>query len=263
VLRCVGRRASLPAWREWRPRRERVACAACGAEVRVDDVAIDFVPDRPPPAAWRDRAMQSAWLATLYDRAWRPASFGLSTGFGARSADDEGRRATRLLEGREGPWLDLSCGTGKLTRRFVEARGARGTGVFGLDVSRAMLARARVAAPGVVLVRADAADLPFDDGLFGAVATMAASISTRTPRASSAKWGACSRPAAGGSAPRSSRARGLLSSTGWRGPACAKRARCRSVVTSSPGQTRRDRRAKMAVLGRSAHSLLDDSRCRR
>jgi ubiquinone/menaquinone biosynthesis C-methylase UbiE len=139
--------------------------------VRVDDVAIDVVPDRPPPAAWRDRAMQSAWLARLYDRAWRPASFALSTGFGAPSADDEGRRATRLLEGREGPWLDLSCGTGKLTRRFVEARG---DGVFGVDVSRAMLARTRAAAPGAVLVRADAADLPFDDGVFGAVATMAA-----------------------------------------------------------------------------------------
>jgi len=46
--------------------------------------------------------------------------------------------------------------------------------VFGVDLSRAMLERARLAAPDATLVRADAEDLPFEDGTFGAIANLAA-----------------------------------------------------------------------------------------
>jgi ubiquinone/menaquinone biosynthesis C-methylase UbiE len=46
--------------------------------------------------------------------------------------------------------------------------------VFGLDRSRAMLERARLSAPLATLVRADAADLPFEDATFGAIANLAA-----------------------------------------------------------------------------------------
>ncbi len=55
--------------------------------------------------------------------------------------------------------LDLACGTGYLTRHL------RGT-VVGCDQSAAMLVRARVQAPGVRLVRADALALPFADTSF-------------------------------------------------------------------------------------------------
>ena len=169
VMRCVRCRGPLAGWRD---AKTNFACPGCGAGVWVDDTAIDFVPNRPPPAAWGERAMQSGWLARVYDRWWRPVLFGLSTALGAPSAEEETGRVMDLLAGREGPWLDLSCGPGKLTRRFVDAPGGRE--VFGLDLSRAMLAQARVAAPGAVLVRADAADLPFEDGVFGGVANMAA-----------------------------------------------------------------------------------------
>jgi len=116
--------------------------------------------------------MQSEWLAASYERFWRPIAFALSTGLGAPSAEDEARLALRLLADRKGPWLDLSCGPGTLTRHLVRA--AKQRTVFGLDSSRAMLARARYAAPDAVLVRADAASLPFDDCVFGAIVNMAA-----------------------------------------------------------------------------------------
>jgi ubiquinone/menaquinone biosynthesis C-methylase UbiE len=76
------------------------------------------------------------------------------------------------LAGTTGPWLDLSCGPGMLTRQLVAQ--SEGRRVVGVDLSRAMLERARTAAPSAVLVRADAASLPFGDGSFGAVVNLAA-----------------------------------------------------------------------------------------
>jgi ubiquinone/menaquinone biosynthesis C-methylase UbiE len=159
----------MPTWRGPQP---HAACAQCGAAVRVDEVAIDVVPDRPTPASWGARAMESEWLARSYESWWRPIAFALSTRFGAPSAEEEARLVLGLLAGREGPWLDLSCGPGTLTRALVNAAGLRT--VVGVDSSRAMLARARIAAPGAVLVRADASSLPLYDGVFGAVANLAA-----------------------------------------------------------------------------------------
>jgi SAM-dependent methyltransferase len=156
----------------WRGPQLHAACAQCGAAVRVDEVAIDVVPDRPTPASWGARAMESEWLARSYASWWRPIAFALSTGFGAPSAEHEARLALGLLADREGPWLDLSCGPGTFTRALVDAAELRT--VVGVDSSRAMLARARIGAPGAVLVRADAASLPLCDGVFGAVANLAA-----------------------------------------------------------------------------------------
>jgi ubiquinone/menaquinone biosynthesis C-methylase UbiE len=80
------------------------------------------------------------------------------------------------LRGPEGPWLDLSCGPGWLTRHLADeaTREGRGREVFGVDRSRAMLVRARREAPTAVLVRADAAALPFADAVFAGVANLAA-----------------------------------------------------------------------------------------
>lgn len=65
-----------------------------------------------------------------------------------------------------GPVLELGVGTGRLAQPLVEA----GLAVVGLDASAAMLARcaARRLGPGLQLVRADMAALPFR-GHFGAV----------------------------------------------------------------------------------------------
>jgi ubiquinone/menaquinone biosynthesis C-methylase UbiE len=116
--------------------------------------------------------MQSRWLARVYGRWWRPAAFGVSTGLRMPREEDETRLVLAKLAGTQGPWLDLSCGPGTLTRALV-AR-SDGRTVVGVDLSRAMLEHARVAAPGAVLVRADAASLPFADGAFGAVVNLAA-----------------------------------------------------------------------------------------
>jgi ubiquinone/menaquinone biosynthesis C-methylase UbiE len=147
-------------------------CTGCGAPIRFDAVAIDFVAEGEAPRSVGARAMQSRALARVYETFWRPVLFGLSTRFGAPSAKREAREVLGLIGERPGPWLDLSCGPGGLLRTLVVAAGSRA--VVGLDRSRAMLERARRAAPTATLVRADAANLPFDDGTFGAIANMAA-----------------------------------------------------------------------------------------
>jgi ubiquinone/menaquinone biosynthesis C-methylase UbiE len=169
MVRCLRCRRALSPSREAESNR---ACAGCGAPLRIDDVAIDVIPDHAPPRSWGARAMQSRWLARVYARWWRPVTFGLSTGFGAPRAIEEARLVLERLAASDGPWLDLSCGPGVVTRELVAK--AQGRAVFGVDLSRAMLERAHVAAPTAVLVRADAAALPFGDGVFGAVVNLAA-----------------------------------------------------------------------------------------
>jgi ubiquinone/menaquinone biosynthesis C-methylase UbiE len=148
------------------------ACGRCGAPIRVDAVAIDVVPREVSPSSLGARVMQSRSLARVYERLWRPLSFGLSTWFGAPGIDREARDVVDLFAGTAGPWLDLSCGTGGLLRRLAAAAGTRR--VVGVDLSRPMLERARSAAPNALLVRADAAELPFGDATFGAIANLAA-----------------------------------------------------------------------------------------
>jgi SAM-dependent methyltransferase len=179
MMRCPSCRSPFP-----RPPagEGKGACEGCGAPIVVDDVAIDVLARPIASRSWGERAMGSAWLSRIYDRVWRPAAFSVSTGFGAPRRRDEGLAVLALLGDRAGPWLDLSCGSGWLTRRMVEKarhEGAAGEGggprdVFGVDRSRSMLERARTEAPRAVLVRADAASLPFADGVFAAVANLAA-----------------------------------------------------------------------------------------
>jgi ubiquinone/menaquinone biosynthesis C-methylase UbiE len=140
--------------------------------VRTDDVAIDVLPDGAGVDSLGARAMQSALIARIYKRVWRPVSFGVSTRFGAPGASQEARLVIEKIAATPGPWLDLSCGPGTSTRALVAHAGTRA--VFGVDLSRAMLARAHAAAPTAVLVRADAAHLPFRDASFGAVVNLAA-----------------------------------------------------------------------------------------
>jgi demethylmenaquinone methyltransferase/2-methoxy-6-polyprenyl-1,4-benzoquinol methylase len=88
-------------------------------------------------------------LSLGFDRWWRRVA--------ARAVADATAPGARVL--------DLGCGTGRLGALL--AGRAR---VVGVDVSRAMLARARDAAPPFAgLVQGSAFRLPFADGSFGAV----------------------------------------------------------------------------------------------
>jgi SAM-dependent methyltransferase len=115
-------------------------------------------------------------MARVYEACWRPATFALSTRFSAPSASREASLVVSRLEGHSGPWLDLSCGPGTLTRRMVAAavQSRDPVQVVAVDLSPAMLARVARAAPAALRVRADAADLPFADEAFGAVVNLAA-----------------------------------------------------------------------------------------
>ncbi len=169
ALRCVRCRGPLGAWRE---AARAAACTGCGIPIGVHGTIVDFAAGRSPPGPIGLRAMQSAWLARLYERWWRPVLFAVSTGLGAPGAGEEARRVVGLVSRRAGPWLDVSCGPGTLLRHLCAMPGGRD--VVGLDLSLAMLERARAVAPAALLVRADAADLPFADGTFGAVTNLAA-----------------------------------------------------------------------------------------
>jgi ubiquinone/menaquinone biosynthesis C-methylase UbiE len=64
--------------------------------------------------------------------------------------------------------LDAGCGDGRLLARFVEW-GAAPERLAGVDLSEARVARARERVPGARIERADAAALPFPDGVFDLV----------------------------------------------------------------------------------------------
>jgi SAM-dependent methyltransferase len=72
----------------------------------------------------------------------------------------------RLLGEGTGSLLDVGCGTGA----YDVALADRGWDVIGIDVSEDMLRRAR--AKGVEAVRADAAELPFEDAAFDAAVSV-------------------------------------------------------------------------------------------
>ena len=65
--------------------------------------------------------------------------------------------------------LDVACGTGIVTRRFVSAR--PGTRVTGADLAYGMARMAAVRLPGRVVV-SDSRRLPFPDGTFDAVTSV-------------------------------------------------------------------------------------------
>ncbi len=66
--------------------------------------------------------------------------------------------------------LDVGCGTGTLAQRLAD----RGYEMTGLDPSEGMLEILRERAPSVEAVRGSGTELPFDDGSFDLVLTVAA-----------------------------------------------------------------------------------------
>ena len=115
--------------------------------------------------------MGSRLTARIYQRWWRPLTFGLSSGLRKPSFDREAELVLAQLDRYPGPWLDLACGPGALAERML-AR-APGRLVVASDLSAAMLEQA-AARSRAFRVRADARNLPFADAAFGAVVNLAA-----------------------------------------------------------------------------------------
>jgi SAM-dependent methyltransferase len=133
------------------------------------DGYLDVMGDAQVPQTTGQRVMGSSILPMIYERLWRPVLF---WGFTARNTAQEDRRKLRLLDvGLGDTVLDVACGPGNTTRTMIAAVGPDGLAV-GVDSSATMLAQAVRETPSdsqVGYVRADAVDLPFDDGCFDAV----------------------------------------------------------------------------------------------
>jgi SAM-dependent methyltransferase len=176
ILSCPRCRSAAP-FRELRHPR----CKTCGLEpasapAGVLDLLDVATRGEPAAANTEQRLMESALVARIYDRIWRPTFVRLLAGRGAGasvggiSGELFIHKHSLALDDRPGPWLDLSCGPGAFTRALAAA--APAALVVAVDISRAMLEVAAQRTGGysnVVLVRADAHSLPFVDGAFGGV----------------------------------------------------------------------------------------------
>jgi SAM-dependent methyltransferase len=176
ILACPRCRAAAPFADLRAPR-----CAACGLEPQtavpgVLDLIDVSVGGEPTAPTTEQRLMESALVARVYERMWRPTFVRMLAGKGAGAAvgglpgELYIHKHSLSLDDRPGPWLDLSCGPGAFVRALAAA--APGALVVGLDISRAMLEVAAQRTRGytnAVLVRGDAHSLPFVDGAFGGV----------------------------------------------------------------------------------------------
>jgi ubiquinone/menaquinone biosynthesis C-methylase UbiE len=135
----------------------------------VERGVLDLLGDGFAPTLTQ-RSLDTRPTAWLYDR-FRDV-FAPRVGM-PRFADEADQVASRLALAAGDVVLDVACGHGNFTVELARRVGPEGL-VIGLDISRAMLARAarRVARShldNVLLVRGDALALPFADAAFAAV----------------------------------------------------------------------------------------------
>jgi ubiquinone/menaquinone biosynthesis C-methylase UbiE len=114
------------------------------------------------------RAMNSPFVATVYERLWRPTLFYLASGVTTRDEQRRAGSALRLSGAQR--LLDVACGPGNFTSPLAGEL-PPGSLAVGFDISAPMLARAVQdnAGPRICYVRGDARTLPFDDETFDAV----------------------------------------------------------------------------------------------
>jgi SAM-dependent methyltransferase len=140
---------------------------------------LDLLPDELESTGAVQDLMTTRFVPAIYERYWRPALARAVKGVTGPGMAEEVRIA-RLLLGL-GPGdvvLDVACGPGNFTREFARAVGEEGIAV-GIDASAPMLARGvgemRESHPAnLVLIRGDAVELPFRDGVFDGVSCFAA-----------------------------------------------------------------------------------------
>ncbi|OBF90662.1 SAM-dependent methyltransferase [Mycobacterium sp. 852002-51163_SCH5372311] len=121
-----------------------------------------------PAPTFAQRAMNSPFVATVYERLWRPASFYVASGVTTGAEQRRAASALRLSNARR--LLDVACGPGNFTGPLAAQLPDGGLAV-GFDISEPMLTRAVLdnSGPRTCYVRGDAHMLPFDDETFDAV----------------------------------------------------------------------------------------------
>jgi SAM-dependent methyltransferase len=121
-----------------------------------------------PAPTFAQRAMNSPFVATVYERLWRPTSFYLASGITTGAEQRRAAEALRLSAAHG--LLDVACGPGNFTAELARRLPSGGLAV-GFDISEPMLTRAVLdnSGPGVCYVRGDGRALPFDDETFDAV----------------------------------------------------------------------------------------------
>ncbi|WP_161626588.1 class I SAM-dependent methyltransferase [Desulfatiglans anilini] len=147
----------------------QAVCSICSRELPVVDGIPDFAPHMPmeDPALRRVQKMNSSPVfARLYESfVWR----GFLTRLGAGLSMDQEVEEVLKAAGLRVPATiaDLATGTGHYARAYRTAYpDAR---VYGLDVSMAMLVKARIKARqcgcgGISFLRGDLYEIPFGDG---------------------------------------------------------------------------------------------------
>lgn len=148
-----------------------LTCELCERGHPVTEGVVDLGPDAlqttSNPAR---RAFETLAVARSWDRWLRPALLAASGGR-RLSRSTEAGLVRGLLGDPRGPILDLGCGTGALLRALAERTEL--PPLIGLDVSRRMLDEAlslsREAGVPLTLIRAEAPELPFREGVMGGV----------------------------------------------------------------------------------------------
>lgn len=148
-----------------------LTCGVCHRGHPVTEGVVDLGPDAlQTHASPARRAFETLAVARSWDRWIRPALLAASGGR-RLSRTTEAGLVRGLLGDPRGPILDVGCGTGALLRALAERTEL--PPLIGLDVSRRMLDEAlslsREAGVPLTLVRAEAPELPFADGVLGGV----------------------------------------------------------------------------------------------
>lgn len=143
-------------------------CGNCDRHYDMFGGISDFLGPVAAEPSLSQRLMEARLYAAAYERLARPL---LTRSVTRRPLIEEFRLAAKLLMLKpDHRVLDVACGTGNFTRRFVRHLGEKGYAV-GIDRSRAMLRRAELRRQkedleNLRFVRADALHLPFKDGAF-------------------------------------------------------------------------------------------------
>lgn len=121
-----------------------------------------------PAPTFAQRAMNSPFVANVYERLWRPTSFYLASG--VTTGAEQRRAAAALRLSNASRLLDVACGPGNFTAPLAKQLPSRGLAV-GFDISAPMLTRAVLdnSGPRTCYVRGDARTLPFAAETFDAV----------------------------------------------------------------------------------------------